>query len=315
MSKILLVEDDADILDLTAYVLRRERYIVIEARDGAQALRRWKTDRPDIIVLDLGLPSLDGFEVLRQIREEEEETPILVLTGRRDAKDLLRCFNLGTDDFLPKPFEFRELVARMRAILRRARVSAQGEAEPRLEIDGLLPKPFEFRELSVRIRAILRRAGKRHREEAEPRVQVEGLNLDPETYEVSWRGQSVRLTPTEFRILYLLATNAGHVVPASRLYTYVWGSEGGDANALRSHISHIRRKLEIDGSGPGKITSVPAVGYVLRPEAPSVPAAPAARVPAPEPTPLPIARPSLPAARLAPATVMLATSEATASSD
>ena len=277
MSKILLVEDDADILDLTAYVLRRERYIVIEARDGAQALRRWKTDRPDIIVLDLGLPSLDGFEVLRQIREEEEETPILVLTGRRDAKDLLRCFNLGTDDFLPKPFEFREL--------------------------------------SVRIRAILRRAGKRHREEAEPRVQVEGLNLDPETYEVSWRGQSVRLTPTEFRILYLLATNAAHVVPASRLYTYVWGSEGGDANALRSHISHIRRKLEIDGSGPGKITSVPAVGYVLRPEAPSVPAAPAARPPAPGPTPLPIARPSLPAARLAPATVMLATSEATASSD
>ena len=279
MSKILLVEDDADILDLTAYVLRRERYIVIEARDGAQALRRWKTDRPDIIVLDLGLPSLDGFEVLRQIREEEEETPILVLTGRRDAKDLLRCFNLGTDDFLPKPFEFREL--------------------------------------SVRIRAILRRAGKRHREEAEPRVQVEGLNLDPETYEVSWRGQSVRLTPTELRILYLLATNAGHVVPASRLYTYVWGSEGGDANALRSHISHIRRKLEIDGSGPGKITSVPAVGYVLRPDASSVPAsaAPAARAPAPEPTPLPIARPSLPAARLAPATVMLATSEATASSD
>src|SRR5438445_2392012 len=277
MSKILRVEDDADILDLTAYVLRRERYIVIEARDGAQALRRWKTDRPDIIVLDLGLPSLDGFEVLRQIREEEEETPILVLTGRRDAKDLLRCFNLGTDDFLPKPFEFREL--------------------------------------SVRIRAILRRAGKRHREEAEPRVQVEGLNLDPETYEVSWRGQSVRLTPTEFRILYLLATNAGHVVPASRLYTYVWGSEGGDANALRSHISHIRRKLEIDGSGPGKITSVPAVGYVLRPDAPSVPAAPAARPPAPEPTPLPIARPSLPAARLAPAPGMLATSEATASSD
>jgi len=277
MSKILLVEDDADILDLTAYVLRRERYIVIEARDGAQALRRWKTDRPDIIVLDLGLPSLDGFEVLRQIREEEEETPILVLTGRRDAKDLLRCFNLGTDDFLPKPFEFREL--------------------------------------SVRIRAILRRAGKRHREEAEPRVQVEGLNLDPETYEVSWRGQSVRLTPTEFRILYLLATNAGHVVPASRLYTYVWGTEGGDANALRSHISHIRRKLEIDGSGPGKITSVPAVGYVLRPDAPSVPAAPAARASAPEPTALPTARPSLPAARLAPATVMLATSEATASSD
>src|SRR5437867_10632552 len=190
MSKILLVEDDADILDLTAYVLRRERYIVIEARDGAQALRRWKTDRPDIIVLDLGLPSLDGFEVLRQIREEEEETPILVLTGRRDAQDMLRTFNLGTDDFLPKPFEFRELVARIRALLRRAKVT-----------------PVEA---------------------SEPSVQVDGLKLDPETYEVTWRSSCIRLTPTEFRIPYLLVTNAGHVVPASRLYTYVWGSEGAD---------------------------------------------------------------------------------------
>src|SRR5438034_9877785 len=97
MSKILLVEDDADILDLTAYVLRRERYIVIEARDAAQALRRWKTDRPDIIVLDLGLPSLDGFELLRQIRAQEEQTPILVLTARRRPKDLPRCATPGPD--------------------------------------------------------------------------------------------------------------------------------------------------------------------------------------------------------------------------
>ena len=222
--KILLVEDDPDVRDLTAYVLRRERFVVVEASDGASALRRWKADRPDLVVLDLGLPSMDGFEVVRRIREEEE-TPILVVTGRKDAQDVLRCFNLGSDDFVPKPVEFRELIARIRAVLRRANATV---------------------------------------ETSEPSVQVDGLRLDPESYEVTWRNECVRLTPTEFRILYLLITNAGHVVPATRLYTYVWGSEGADANALRSHMSHLRRKLEVGGEVPGTITAVPAVGYVFR---------------------------------------------------
>src|SRR3989441_11253616 len=136
MIKVLLVEDDAEMLDLTAYVLRRERFVVIEASDGATALRRWKADRPDLVVLDLGLPAVDGFEVLRRVREDDEATPILVLTARRDAQDILRCFNLGTDDFLPKPFEFRELTARMRAILRRARVSGEADSEARPKNGG-----------------------------------------------------------------------------------------------------------------------------------------------------------------------------------
>src|SRR4051812_8068337 len=223
--KILVVEDDPDALDLAAYVLRRERFVVLEASDGAQAIRKWKTDRPDLVILDLGLPSLDGFEILRRIREEDH-TPVLVLTGRHDAHDVLRTFNLGTDDFVPKPYQFPELIARVRALLRRAKMG-----------------PIEA---------------------AEPKVQVEGLGLDPEAYEVTWKDACVRLTPTEFRILYLLATNAGHVVPASRLYTYVWGSEGADANALRSHMSHLRRKLESVSEAPGVITAVPGVGYVFR---------------------------------------------------
>lgn len=231
MIKILLVEDDPDILDLTAYVLRRERFVVVEATDGAQALRRWKTDRPDLVIMDLGLPAMDGFEVLRRIREEDQ-TPVLVITGRKDAQDILRCFNLGTDDFVPKPFEHRELIARVRAILRRAQLSKAESAEPVLQLDG--------------------------------------LTLDPVAYEVNWHNESVRLTPTEFRILYLLATNAGHVVPASRLYTYVWGSDGADANALRSHMSHLRRKLEIGGASPGTISSIPAVGYVFKRTMPDV---------------------------------------------
>ena len=245
MIKLLLVEDDPDMLDLTAYVLRRDRFVVSEASDGAQALRRWKADRPDLVILDLGIPNLDGFEVLKKIRDDDESTPVLVLTARRDAQDILRCFNLGTDDFLPKPFEFRELIARIRAILRRVKGKAEAPSEPR--------------------------------------VQLDGLSLDPQSYEVRWHDAWVRLTPTEFRILYLLATNEGHVVPGSRLYTYVWGSEGGDANALRSHISHLRRKLEeIGGSEAGTITSVPAVGYVFR-RAAAPAAVRAAVAPAPAP--------------------------------
>jgi two-component system OmpR family response regulator len=223
--KVLLVEDDPVILDLTAYVLRRERFVVVEAADGAQALRRLKADRPDIVVLDLGLPVVDGFEVIRRVRTESE-TPILVVTARKEPPDLLRCFDLGSDDFIQKPYQFNELTARIRAILRRAHGAPAEVGEPRFQVDDLI--------------------------------------LDPETYEVTMRNALVRLTPTEFRILYLLATNAEHVVPASRIYTYVWGSDGGDANALRSHISHLRHKLRFGESGPGTITSVPAVGYVMR---------------------------------------------------
>ena len=225
MIKLLLVEDDPDMLDLIGYVLRRERFVVVEASDGAQAIRRWKADQPNLVILDLGLPSLDGFEVLRRIREEGV-TPVLIVSGRSDARDISRAFNLGTDDFVLKPFDFRELVARIRAILRRVKTDAQ--------------------------------------EATEPRVELNGLTLEPQTYEVSWRDKYVRITPTEFRILYLLATNGGRVVPASRMYTYVWGSGGGDANALRSHISHLRRKLEGEGDVPGTIESVPAVGYIFR---------------------------------------------------
>ena len=240
MIKILVVEDDPDLRDLTAYVLRRDRFVVVEAPDGLEALRRWDTDRPDLVVLDLGLPGMDGFEVLRQIREQDK-TPVLVLTGRTESRDVVRTFGLGTDDFLAKPFEFRELTARIRAILRRVQGGSYDETEAPVEVGG--------------------------------------LRLTPEDYEARWREEVVRLTRTEFRILYLLVANAGHVVSTSRLYTYVWGSGGADANALRTHISHIRRKLDRSGTALGEITSVPGVGYVFRgasAEAVTIPAARAA---------------------------------------
>jgi DNA-binding response OmpR family regulator len=224
--KVLLVEDDLDQLDITAYMLRRESLTVVEASDGAQALRRFKAERPDLVVVNLALPPPDGFEVLRRIREEDH-TPVLVVTARNDRQDISRCFELGADDFITKPYVFRELNLRIRAILRRA---ANGSP----------------------------------REEAEPRPELGEFRLDPEAHEVERGSVVVRLTPTEFRIFYTLAKNDGHVVPANRLFAYVWGGEGGAANSLRSHICHLRKKLGLDGGARGSIASVPAVGYVFR---------------------------------------------------
>lgn len=223
--KVLVVEDDLDQLDIAAHKLRRERFVVIEASDGAQALRRFKTERPDLVVVNLALPPPDGFEVLRSIRAEDQ-TPVLVVSGPSGRSDAYRCFELGADDFMTKPYEFKELTLRIRAILRRSRGAVHEEIEPRLEL-------------------------------AE-------LRLDPEAHEVEQGSLITRLTPTEFRIFYTLAKNAGHVVPANRLFTYVWGNDGGAANSLRSHICHLRKKLGLDGGSRGSIVSVPAVGYVFR---------------------------------------------------
>jgi len=223
--KVLLVEDDLDQLDITAHMLRRERFAVIEASDGAQALRRFKTERPNLVVVNLALPPPDGFEVLRRIRAEDQ-TPVLVVSGPNNHQDTFRSFELGADDVITKPYVFKELTLRIRAILRRA--------------DGVA------------------------REETEPPLELAGLRLDPEGHEVESGTSVTRLTPTEFRIFYTLVKHAGHVVPANRLFTYVWGNDGGAANSLRSHICHLRKKLTLDGGAYGSIASVPAVGYVFR---------------------------------------------------
>lgn len=238
--KILLIEDDPDLLDLTAYTLRRERWSVIEASDAVHAIRGWRTARPDVVLVDLALPRGDGFEVLKKIREVDQ-TPAIVLTGSSREQDLIRAFELGADDYLTKPFRARELVAR--------------------------------------IRAIVRRAGTHLGELGQPTLEVGDFRLDPELHEITRGERVVRLTPIEFRIFHLLAINAGRVVTNSRLLSYVWGPDGGDPNALRSHVSHIRAKLALGKPGSSSITGVPLVGYCFR-LTDTTAAAPTSRAPA-----------------------------------
>src|SRR5436190_6077278 len=164
--KVLVVEDDVDLLDLTTYGLRREGYSVLPAVDGAQALHRWESDRPDIILLDGNLPKVNGFEVCRRIRQECE-TPIIMLTARDEEEDVLRGLNLGADDYIAKPFSMKQLAARMKTVLRRCSTDPYRQA------------------VSV--------------------LRVGDLTLDLQSHETVKGGEAVQITPLEFRILYMLA--------------------------------------------------------------------------------------------------------------
>ena len=222
--KILLVDDDPDLLDVTAYALRREGFEVLVAADGIQAFRRWEAEQPDLVVLDVGLPLRNGLQVCRQIRDLSE-TPIILLTGAVEEQDVLDGFQHGADDYIRKPFSPKQLALRIRAVVRRSSGKSLGEE----------------------VRA----------------VQVGDRTLDPESLQVSRPGEVIQLTPLEFRIFALLAQNEGRVVSFNRLVEYSWGYDGGDASMLKTHISHLRKKLKLAPNRPGYIQSVHGVGYVL----------------------------------------------------
>jgi DNA-binding response OmpR family regulator len=222
--KVLLAEDDLDVLDLLSYALRREGYTVVTATDGLQALARWESEQPDFILLDINLPKVGGMEVCQRIRRESA-TPLIMVTGRDAEADVLGGFHSGADDYLTKPFSAKELFARMRAVLRRS--EGRGSAPPAREI------------------------------------RVGDIVLDLESHQAERRGRTVQLTPLEFRILHVLLMNAGRIVPSSRLLQYAWGYDGPDPSALKTHVSHIRQKLGLPRSGEGSIRAVSGVGYSL----------------------------------------------------
>ncbi len=222
--KVLLVDDDSDLLDVTSYALRREGYEVIMAIDGPTALVKWKKDNPDVVVLDVGLPRMSGFEVCQRIREESL-TPVVLLTALSDEAHIVRGFRLGADDYVTKPFSPRILALRIRALLRRRAITEQ------------LGMPRQ--------------------------LQVGCFMLDMESHEVCHNERRVQLTSIEFKLFHLLASNAGRVVPSTRLIEYAWGLEGGDASLLKTHISHIRSKLGLAATGKDSISALTRVGYRL----------------------------------------------------
>jgi DNA-binding response OmpR family regulator len=223
--KILLADDDADMVDVTAYALRREGFNIIVATDGAQALRRWESDQPDLVLLDVGMPRINGLEVCRKIRQESD-TPVIMLTAAGDEEHVVQGFKHGADDYITKPFSPKQLAMRIRAVMRRS--SGKSMAEPQ----------------SI--------------------LKVGKYTLDMESHQVNRGDVVAQLTPLEFRILYMLAMNEGRVVSFGRLVEYAWGYNGGEPSMLKTHISHIRKKLDLKEGEPGYISVVHGVGYVLQ---------------------------------------------------
>jgi DNA-binding response OmpR family regulator len=224
--KILVVDDDADLRSLVGFALSRAGYLVIEAGDGPSAVRAVTEDLPSLVVLDLNLGREDGLELLPRIRAVTG-APVLILTVRSDEEDVVRGLDLGADDYLTKPFSPRTLLARVRALLRRA--SAESST-PELEAGGFT-LDLERRRLAVRGRA------------------------------------AVRLTPLETRLMQLLIARSGKVVAAPRLIAHVWGSRGGgDRQLLKQLVHRVRQKVESDPATPCRILTEPGEGYRLASE-------------------------------------------------
>src|SRR5919198_249617 len=221
--KVLVADDDVDLLDITTYALRREGYRVVAAVDGKQALQRWEEESPNLVLLDLDLPKLSGFEVCRRIRRESE-TPVILLSSRIGEEGVVRGFQSGADDVVTKPFSVRQLHVRMQAVLRRARTDGPGQLDRALRVGDLA--------------------------------------LDTDAHQVTKDGKVVQLTRLQFRILHLLVLNAGWVVPHERLVKFAGGGEDEDtANPQKPHSPHIRRKLGMPLDGTSGIRTIPGVGY------------------------------------------------------
>jgi DNA-binding response OmpR family regulator len=220
--KVLIVEDDLALADVLSFTLRRGSFDVVTAHDGLAALAIWEQEAPDLIVLDLNLPKLDGMAVCRRIRAQGK-TPIIILSVRGSDEDVVAALELGADDYMIKPFSPRQLVARVRAVLRRMGVAAP---------PGLLATAG----LTL------------------DRSRNELLRQDQ---------PAVRLTPLETRLLETLMINVGQVLPADMLVDATWGVEGGDRAMLKQLIYRLRAKIEPDPSQPTYIETVPGVGYTL----------------------------------------------------
>jgi two-component system alkaline phosphatase synthesis response regulator PhoP len=228
MEKILVIEDEHSISTLLRFNLEKAGYSVITAMDGITGLHFARSEAPDLILLDLMLPGMDGMDICKTLRMEKLNTPILILTAKDDELDKILGLELGADDYLTKPFSPREVVARVRAILRRTNQVSQKILE----------------------------------EEEEQVFSAGPLKVFPDKYEATFDSNKLELTPKEFELLLYLAKNQGRVLTRDQLLNAVWNYDYvGDSRIVDVHISHLREKIEKDTKQPQHIKTVRGLGY------------------------------------------------------
>jgi len=223
--KILVVDDDLDLADVISFTLRRAGFETLLAYDGRAALDRWQSESPDLIILDINLPKLDGTKVCQQIRQQSD-TPIIMLTVRSNEDDIVRGLEIGADDYIVKPFSPRQLVARVEAVLRRA-------GSPQVISSPITVNDFTF-------------------DPSRNEVQKDGNII-------------AHLTPLESRLMEILMINNNHVLLTDTLIDNVWGPAGGDRTMLKQLVYRVRKKIESDLSNPVYLITVSGVGYTFTP--------------------------------------------------
>jgi two-component system OmpR family response regulator len=224
-ARLLVVDDEPTILELLAGTLRFAGFDVLTAVGGAEALRAAAAAKPDLILLDVMMPGCDGFDVIRRIRAGGPRVPVIFLTARDSVHERVTGLSLGGDDYVTKPFSLDEVLARIRAVLRRT-------------------------------------TGPQRATEA-PRVTFADIELDEESHEVIKAGSVIPLSPTEFKLLRYLMANSGRVLSKAQILDHVWNYDfNGEANVVESYISYLRRK--IDTTEPRLLQTIRGVGYTLR---------------------------------------------------
>ena len=223
MRRVLVVDDEANLRHTLGYALRQEGYEVLTAENGEDGLETFRSAKPELVILDVMLPRIDGFEVCRRIRRESD-VPILMLTARDTELDKVVGLEIGADDYLAKPFSMRELVARVRAMLRRARRATEPEITDVVELGG--------------------------------------LQLDVPKHRVSAEGIPINLKPREFDLLSFLMSHPGQVFNRDQILARVWGFDyAGDSRTVDTHVKTLREKLGDDADRPRWVETVRGVGY------------------------------------------------------
>jgi two-component system, OmpR family, alkaline phosphatase synthesis response regulator PhoP len=231
MTRVLVVDDEQSILTLLQYNLEQSGYEVLTAMDGEAGELLALEKEPELIILDLMLPKLDGIEVCKRLRQQRVMTPILMLTAKDDEFDKILGLELGADDYMTKPFSPREVVARVKAILRRSKLM-----------------PERQRDL----------------EEDKDQIRIGDLKILVENYEAYFMGKLLELTPKEFELLVYLAKNKGRVLTRDQLLSAVWKYDfAGDSRIVDVHISHLRDKIEQNTKKPVYIKTIRGLGYKL----------------------------------------------------
>ena len=231
--KVLIVDDEQSIVTLLQYNLEQAGYEVVVANDGEEGLNKALQEQPELIVLDLMLPKMDGIEVCKELRQRKVMVPILMLTAKDDEFDKVLGLELGADDYMTKPFSPREVVARVKAILRRAQFTNPSTTQD-------------------------------HEQEQVEKIIIGDLKILPEHYEAYFQNEQLELTPKEFELLIYLSKNKGRVLTRDQLLSAVWNYDfAGDTRIVDVHISHLREKIEQDTKKPVYIKTIRGLGYKL----------------------------------------------------